>query len=74
MTTSGGLGENEVGGPAMNIIPKTGGNTFKYLLLRLFTSDALQGGNFTQRVKDAGLRAPTDQPLWDSARRPADRS
>ena len=29
MTTSGGLGEAEVGGPAMNIIPKTGGNTFQ---------------------------------------------
>ena len=28
-TTSGGLGEAEVGGPAMNIVPKTGGNTIK---------------------------------------------
>ena len=29
MATSGGLGETEVGGPAMNIVPKTGGNTFQ---------------------------------------------
>ena len=28
MTLSGGLGEAEVGGTQMNIIPKTGGNTF----------------------------------------------
>ena len=28
-TTSGGLGEAEVGGPTMNIVPKTGGNTVR---------------------------------------------
>jgi hypothetical protein len=28
-TTSGGLGEAEVGGPVMNIVPRTGGNTIK---------------------------------------------
>ena len=28
-TNSGGLGEAEVGGPAMNIVPKSGGNTLK---------------------------------------------
>ena len=28
-SSSGGLGEAEVGGPTMNIVPKTGGNTFK---------------------------------------------
>ena len=28
ITTSGGLGETEVGGPTMNIVPRTGGNTF----------------------------------------------
>ena len=33
MTTSGGLGEAEVGGPTMNIVPKTGGNSIKGTLL-----------------------------------------
>ena len=33
MTTSGGLGEAEVGGPALNIVPKTGGNTHQGQLL-----------------------------------------
>src|SRR5438094_562628 len=27
MITSGGLGEAEVGGPSLNVVPKTGGNT-----------------------------------------------
>ena len=30
MTTAGGLGEAEVGGPIVNLIPKTGGNTFQH--------------------------------------------
>lgn len=29
LTSSGGLGEAEVGGPSMNVVPKTGGNTVK---------------------------------------------
>src|SRR5687767_9528328 len=29
ITTAGGLGETEVGGPTINIVPRTGGNTFK---------------------------------------------
>ena len=30
LTTAGGLGEAEVGGPVVNLIPKTGGNTFQH--------------------------------------------
>jgi hypothetical protein len=29
-TLSGGLGEAETGGPTMNVVPKTGGNTWRY--------------------------------------------
>ena len=29
ITTAGGLGETEVGGPTINIVPRTGGNTFR---------------------------------------------
>src|SRR5688500_4183612 len=29
IAVSGGLGEADIGGPALNIIPRTGGNTFK---------------------------------------------
>ena len=70
MTTSGGLGEAEVGGPAMNIIPKTGGNTIhSSISLRTGFNSSLQSDNFTQRVIDAGLRRPnrTDSLNYDTS-------
>jgi carboxypeptidase family protein len=58
MFTSGGLGETEVGGPGMNIIPKTGGNSFAGHAFATGFNSSMQGDNFTQRVIDAGLRRP----------------
>jgi HSP20 family protein len=29
VTVSGGMGDSDVGGPVMNLVPRTGGNTFK---------------------------------------------
>ena len=58
MSTSGGLGENEVGGPAMNIVPQTGGNTFKQHFFFTGLNGSMQSDNFTQRLIDAGLRRP----------------
>jgi hypothetical protein len=66
MSPSGGLGENEVGGPAMNIVPRTGGNTFKFYTYGSFTGDSLQGSNYTPELQAAGLRAPgATNRLWD---------
>ena len=66
MSPSGGLGENEVGGPAMNIVPRTGGNSFKFYSYASFTGDKLQGSNFTEELQAAGLRAPgAINRLWD---------
>ena len=68
MTTAGGLGETEVGGPAMNIVPKTGGNTFTAHFFGTGLNGGMQSDNFTQRLIDAGLRAP--QPtnyLYDTS-------
>src|SRR4051812_6619426 len=66
MAPSGGLGENEVGGPALNIVPRTGGNTFKFYTYGSFTGDALQGSNYTDELQAAGLRAPgAINRLWD---------
>jgi Carboxypeptidase regulatory-like domain len=66
MAPSGGLGENEVGGPAMNIVPRTGGNSFKFYTYGSFTGDALQGSNYTAELQAAGLRAPgAINRLWD---------
>lgn len=65
-TTSGGLGESEVGGPTMNIVPKTGGNQVHGNVYLAGTPGGLVGSNYTQELADAGLRVPGDLlKLWD---------
>jgi hypothetical protein len=58
MTTAGGLGETEVGGPTMNIVPRTGGNTFRQHAFFSGLSGGMQASNYTQKLKDAGLSQP----------------
>jgi hypothetical protein len=57
-TNSGGLGEAEVGGPSMNIVPKSGGNTLKGQMFLSGVPPAWVGNNYTQALKDAGLSTP----------------
>ncbi len=65
-TTSGGLGEAEVGGPVMNIVPRTGGNTIKGNGYLAGVTSGMVGSNYTQDLKDRGLRTPGDLlKLWD---------
>jgi len=65
-TTSGGLGEAEVGGPVMNIVPRTGGNTIKGNGFLAGVNGGMVGSNYTQDLKDRGLRTPGDlMKLWD---------
>jgi Carboxypeptidase regulatory-like domain len=58
MSTSGGLGETEVGGPTMNVVPKTGGNRFTGHFFGSGLNGNMQSDNFTQRLIDSGLRRP----------------
>src|SRR3954464_3019465 len=58
MTTSGGLGEAEVGGPALNIVGKTGGNVIRGSIYSSGVSSGMIGSNYTQELKDRGLTAP----------------
>jgi hypothetical protein len=60
ISTSGGLGEAEVGGPAMNIIPRTGGNRYTAHLYATGFNDALQSSNYTPRIREAGLALPNE--------------
>jgi hypothetical protein len=60
VTTSGGLGEAEVGGIAMNIVPRTGGNNFTAHVYATGFNQSLRSSNFTQRIIDAGLNAPAE--------------
>src|SRR5262249_39384397 len=65
-STSGGLGEAEVGGAVMSLIPSTGGNTIKGSFFVNGANSSMQGSNYTQALKDAGLRAPQQLiKLWD---------
>ena len=57
-TNSGGLGEAEVGGPAMNIVPRSGGNTVKGQVYLSTVPSSFVGSNYTKALKDAGLSTP----------------
>jgi carboxypeptidase family protein len=60
MTTSGGLAEAETGGVIVNVIPREGSNTFSSQFNFSGSNGALQGSNYTQALKDAGLEAPAE--------------
>src|SRR3954462_8605112 len=57
-TTSGGMGEAEVGGPTLSIVPKSGGNTVKGSVYLSGVSNGMVGSNYSQTLKDAGLSTP----------------
>jgi len=59
-TLSGGLGEAETGGPIMNIVPRTGGNRFTGSFFFSGANSAMQGSNFTDELRAAGLRDPNE--------------
>ena len=59
-TLSGGLGESETGGPTMNVVPRTGGNTFSGSFFFSGANSAMQASNLTQELRDAGLKDPNE--------------
>ena len=63
---SGSGAENNASGVQMNVIPREGGNTFNGVFFVNGTSGGLQGSNFSQELKDAGLRTPDSiRTLYD---------
>jgi len=66
-TNSGGLGEAEVGGPAINVVPKTGGNAFKGSGYGAYVGSGMVSSNYTDALKAAGLASPLSiLKLWDA--------
>lgn len=66
MTTSGGMGESEVGGPTLSIVPKTGGNAIKGSVYLSGVTKGMVGSNYTQDLRARGLTTPGAlQKLWD---------
>jgi hypothetical protein len=65
-TTSGGLGEAEVGGPTLSIVPKSGGNTFKTSAYLGGVPSGWVQSNYTDALKAAGLATPGSEiSNWD---------
>ena len=67
-STSGGLGEAENAGPAMNLVPRQGGNRFSGTFFANGANGRFQSNNFDKRIEDAGLRAPNKlAKIWDTS-------
>jgi carboxypeptidase family protein len=65
-TVSAGLGEAEVSGPTLSVVPKTGGNTMKGSLFLAGVSEGMVGSNYTPELQAAGLGTPGRLlKLWD---------
>jgi len=66
MTTSGGLGETEGGGPSLNVLPKEGGNSVRGTFFTSGVTSGMVGDNYTQELRDRGLTAPGEtRKVWD---------
>jgi len=49
-TVAGGMGETDVGGPVLNIVPRSGGNAFQGQAFTNFSNDRLRGNNLSQEL------------------------
>jgi len=56
-TVAGGMGESDGGGPVLNIVPRSGGNTFQGQAFTNFSNDRMRGNNLTP-----ALMAPSPGP------------
>src|SRR5215208_3428457 len=66
MTTSGGLGEAEGGGPSLNVLPKEGGNVVRGSFYVAGVTDGMIGSNYTDDLKARGLVTPGELlKVWD---------
>jgi Carboxypeptidase regulatory-like domain len=67
VTIAGGLGETDRGGPAFNLIPKTGGNTFNGTAFLSTAGKWSQGDNLTDTLRGYGLtNVPALIKNWDT--------
>jgi hypothetical protein len=66
MITSGGLGEAEGGGPALNIVPKEGGNTVRGSFYSAGVTEGMVGSNYSDELRARGLTTPGEtRKVWD---------
>jgi hypothetical protein len=66
MTTSGGLGEAENGGPSLNILPKEGGNAVRGTFYVAGVTEGMIGSNYSDELRARGLTVPGEyRKVWD---------
>jgi carboxypeptidase family protein len=58
VTVAGGMGESDRGGPAFNIIPKTGGNIYSGSAFGSTAGKWSQGSNLDDELRRAGITEP----------------
>ena len=65
-TVSAGLGEAEVSGPTLSIVPKTGGNQLRGSVYLANVTSGMVGNNYSDELRAAGLGVPGKLlKLWD---------
>ena len=57
--TGGVSAESDMSGVSMNMIPKEGGNTFRYMAAGLFTNEHLSTDNFGDDLRARGVTLPS---------------
>jgi hypothetical protein len=62
----GGLGAAETGGGTINIVPRTGGNSFRGAFDSAFVRSGMVSSNYTPELQAQGLTAPAGlNEMWD---------
>jgi hypothetical protein len=65
---SGGLGEAETGGPSINIVPKSGGNSFNGSAFYSTSGDWATSNNVDDELRALGItQPPTLRTNWDTS-------
>src|SRR5882672_1754252 len=65
---SGGLGENETGGPTMNLVPKSGGNRFSGQAFFNTAGDWSRGDNIDDALRNIGItKGPGIKSSYDAS-------
>jgi len=54
-TVAGGMGENDIGGPVLNIVPRSGGNTFSGQAFINGAGEWSKGDNLNDELREAGI-------------------
>ena len=57
--TGGVSAESDMSGVAMNMIPKEGGNTFRFMVSGLFTNEHFASDNFNDELRARGVTLPS---------------